>query len=412
MARGRLAIGLAVVGAVVAAEAAVLILRPREGLVDPAQVKAEAYFSPQELERARAFRGPQAALGWGILAVEVGVLALFVARPPRVLTATRARPVLAAAGAGAALSVAVALAPLPLQLVARERAKDVGLVTQSLAGYARDLGISLGIGGAIGGVGAAVAVAGMRRLPRSWWVPGAAVVVAYGGATVLLWPVVVDPLFNRYTELRDGRTRDDVLELARRAGVDVGKVLVVDASRRTTAVNAAVAGLGATKRVVLYDNLVGDFPPEETRLVVAHELAHVRYADLRGGLLFLALVALPGALAIAVVTRRMSPGPAGPHTVPALALAVVLISTPVTWVSNQLSRDVEARADAYSLSLTDQPQTFIEFERRIALRNVADPDPPWWRGGFLRATHPSTMERIGIGVAFSEARRRPAPGGR
>ena len=102
--------------------------------------------------------------------------------------------------------------------------------------------------------------------------PGSVVVVAFGAVTIYAGPVVLDPLFNKFTPLPAGQTRADVLELARRAGVDVGEVYEVDASRRTTAANAYVTGLGSTKRVVLYDTLLENFTRDELRLVVAHEL--------------------------------------------------------------------------------------------------------------------------------------------
>ncbi|WP_205699051.1 M48 family metalloprotease [Conexibacter sp. SYSU D00693] len=407
MARGRLAIPLAVAGAVVAAQAAVFLLRPPAAdLVEPAPVDAGSYFSAAELARARDFRGPQGWLGLGILGVEAAALVWLVARPPRALLAPRRRPLVAAAAAGAGVSLALTLAPLPLQAVARERAKDVGLVTQGWDGWAADLVRGAAIGAVVAGAGAAAGVGLVRRLPRTWWVPGAAVVVAFGAATTYASPVVLDPLFNDFEELPDGRVRSDVLELAREAGVDVDRVLVMDASRRTTAANAYVTGLGHTKRVVLYDTLLDDFPPDEVRLVVAHELAHVHFRDVPHGLLFVALIALPGMFAVSVLTRRLDRGDApGPQTVPALALALALVVTPVTWASNQLSRDVEARADSFSLRLTDEPETFIRFERGIARKNVADPDPPAWRS-FLFGTHPPTLERIGIGEAY---RRDPDP---
>ncbi|HYF26893.1 MAG TPA: M48 family metalloprotease, partial [Baekduia sp.] len=273
MRRGRLAIPLAVAGAVVVAQAAVFVLRPpADDVVDPAPVDAGSYFSDAELDRARDFRGPQRWIGLGMLGVEALVLVWLVARPPEALLRPRRRPLVAAAAAGAALSVALAVAPLPLQAVARERARDVGLVTQGYSGWAADLVRSWAISAVIGGVGAAVAVGLVRRMPRTWWVPGAAIVVAFGAASVYVTPVVLDPIFNEFDDLPEGRLRDDVLRLAREADVDVGRVLVMDASRRTTAANAYVTGLGRTKRVVLYDTLIEHFEPDEVRLVVAHEL--------------------------------------------------------------------------------------------------------------------------------------------
>jgi STE24 endopeptidase len=218
--------------------------------------------------------------------------------------------------------------------------------------------------------------------------------------------VVLDPVFNRFTALPDGHTRSDVLALAREAGVDVGQVYEVDASRRTTGSNAYVTGLGRTKRVVLYDNLLKDFTRDEVRLVVAHELGHVHYRDVPRGLLYVALVAPAALFAASLLTRRLAPDEPrpGPAALPALALSVAVMSFAVTVVANQLSRRIEARADSYSLRLTDAPEPFIGFERGIAVRNVSDPDPPDWLVAVL-ATHPPTVDRIGIAKAFEAGAR-------
>ena len=382
----------AVALAVAAAQGAALLLRPREGLIAPAPVRAEEHFSADELERARAYRRGQRRLALAAMGVEGGLLAALAARPPRRLA--RARP----ATAGAALSVAMALAPLPVRAAARRRAIEVGLVTQSWLGWAGDLAKSGAIGAAVAAGGAALGDALRRRAPRAWWLPGAGVVVAATGAVVFAAPVLLDPLFNRFRPLPEGPLRRDILELAERAGVRVGEVYVVDASRRTTAANAYVTGLGATKRVVLFDTLLEHFTPDETRLVVAHELAHVRFRDVHRGLAFTALVAPFGAFAVAVLAPRRS----GAAALPGLALAAGAVSAPVGVVANALSRRVEARADAFSLRLTGAPEPFVSFARRITVRNVADPDPPRLLRA-LFATHPSTVERIGIARAYASA---------
>ena len=406
MDRARLRLGVAIVAAVVVAEVAVLLLRPRSGVIEPAQVSTESYFSDAQIERARDYRRPQLAIYGAVLLVELGVLGLLVARPPRRLKGPFKRPLLAGAAAGAALSVVVSAALLPLQVVSRERAKNVGLVTQSWTGYGRDKAISGAIGALLAALGGAVAVALMRRSPDNWWAPGSALVVAFGVVSIYAGPVVLDPLFNTFKPLPAGQLRDDVLELADRAGVDVGEVYRVDASRRTTAANAYVAGLGRTKRVVLYDTLLENFERAEVRLVVAHELAHVRHRDVPTGLLYLAIVSPLGLLAVARLTRRLAPaGEPSPSALPALALSLTLMTTAITTISNQLSRTVEARADSYALTLTGEAEPFIAFEKRIALRNLSDPQPPGWQT-FLLATHPPTIDRIGIGLAFERGDRR------
>ncbi|MDP8968883.1 MAG: M48 family metalloprotease [Actinomycetota bacterium] len=405
MSRARLRWGVAIIAAVVVAEAAVLLLRPRSGVIEPAPVSTQSYFSASQVQRARDYRRPQLAIYGGVLAIELGVLGLVVARPPRRLRRPFEHPVLAAAAAGAALSVAVTVAVLPLQIVARERAKDVGLVTQPWTGYARDKAISGAIAAILAALGAGTAIGLMRRMPRGWWVPGSVIVVAFGVVSIYAAPVVLDPLFNKFQPLPPGQLRDDVLELAERAGVDVGEVYTIDASRRTTAANAYVAGLGKTKRVVLYDTLLENFERDEVQLVVAHELAHVHHRDVPNGLLYLTIVAPFGLFAVAQLTRRLTPaGDPGPAAVPALALSIFAMTTTITMISNQLSRDVEARADSYALTLTGDPEPFISFEKRIALRNLSDPDPPDWQT-FLLSTHPPAIERIGIGVAYERGDR-------
>jgi STE24 endopeptidase len=385
----------------------VLLLRPRDGLIEPAEVRAQSYFSDPEIERARDYQRPQVALYGGVLVAELGLLALLVARPPARLRGPFGRPVLAGAVAGAALSLGVSAAVLPLKVVARERARDVGLVTQSWGGYARDTAVSWGVGAVIAGAGAAAGLGLIRRFPRSWWMPGSALVVAFGVVSIYAGPVVLDPLFNTFKPLAAGQARSDVLELARRAHVDVGQVYEVDASRRTTAANAYVTGLGKTKRVVLYDTLLENFSRDELRLVVAHELGHVRHRDVPNGLLYLAIVAPFGMLAAAQLTRRLAPHEGerpGPAILPALALSLVVMATAIGTISNQLSRAVEARADSFALDLTAEPEPFISFEQRIALRNLADPEPPEWQT-FLLATHPPVLDRIGMGVAYERAHR-------
>ncbi len=262
----RLRLPIAIVAALVVAEVAVVVMRPR-GLIDPVDIGARAYFSAAQVEKAESFRTGQLWLFGAQTAVELALLILIVRRPPARLLRVRRRHVLAGAAAAAALSVSISLVTLPIRAISRERAKDVGLVTQSWTGYAGDVAKSTAIGAVLAAAGGALLIFVMRRYGRSWWAPAAALVIAFGVLTTYATPVVLDPLFNKFTPLPAGKTRTEVLELARRAGVDVGQVYEMDASKRTTAANAYVTGIGHTKRVVIYDNLLKDFTPGETRLV-------------------------------------------------------------------------------------------------------------------------------------------------
>ena len=393
-----------------AAEAGVLLLRPRDTGPTPAPVRASDYFTDDELDRARAFRRPQRVLSLAGLAVNAGVLTWLTfgrSGPPALLRRRPRRPVLAGAATGAAMAVGLSAAAIPLSAVSRKRAMDVGLVTQSWRGWAGDLAKAWTIEAAFSGAGGAAGVALVRRFPRAWWAPGAALVVAFGVTTTFLGPVLLDPIFNKFTPLPEGRTRAEVLDLARRAGVDVGEVYEVDASRRTTGANAYVNGIGRTKRVVLFDTLLRDFDADEVRLVVAHELGHVRHADVPRFLAFLAILAPAGMLAIAHATAdllREEPRDAGPRALPAAALASTVVVTAVRAIANQLSRRIERRTDAFALDLTNAPEPFIGFEKRVTVQNVMEPDAPRW-AELLFGTHPTTLQRIGAAVAFRDSAR-------
>ena len=436
---------LALAGALATASAAVLVLRPGDGLIRPDPVDVDAYFSADDIARARRYGRPQLALHTAAGLAQASVLAAFAAhasrlpggaargsvrgsvrgsaagtskRPRRLARLgrghdRRTRALAETAAVGVGLSLAVGLAPLPLRAIARRRALTAGLATQSWSGWAQDLLKAGVLGTALNAGAAPVAIALMRRFPRGWWLPAAGLAVAGAGALTFLSPVALDPLFNRFTPLPAGALRDDVLELAARAGVSVGEIYEIDASRRTSAANAYVTGLGATKRVVLYDTLLHELTREEIRLVVAHELAHVRHRDVPRGLAHLALSAPAGMYAVACLTRRLDrsgAGEASAATLPALVLSLGVVSAAVGALATGLSRSVERRADAFSLTLTDAPEPFISFEQRIVTQNLADPDPPRWLV-HLMGTHPPAVERIGIARAYMRGEREGRPEG-
>jgi STE24 endopeptidase len=399
---GRTRLPLAIGVVVVAAGAATFLLWPRNGVIDPAAVDAKAYFTARQLQRAEDFRGLQRWIGAGGLVVSTGALVLLAARPPRVLDRLGRRPILGAAAAAAGISLLLVAVDLPLSAWAQQRSRDVGLSTQAWPDWLGDLGKTAAIGAVFAAAGGALAIALVRRFPRHWWAPAAVVVTAFGVITIWLFPVVIDPLFNKFEKLPPGQTRSDVLELARKSGVNVGQVYRVDASRRTTAANAYVNGLGRSKRVVLYDNLIDHFPRDQVRSVVAHELGHQKHDDLLRGLAWLALVAPAGTFCAQALTERFARGRAGPAMLPAIALAVSLVAFGLGTASNVLSRQVEASADSFSLHVDGHPRAFIAFQRDLALRNVSDPDPPAaWQ--FLFGTHPTGVQRIGIAKAYEQS---------
>lgn len=395
------------VAAALVAELAVIVLAPGDTGFEPVAVEATDYFAPDAIEEARDFRAGQRNLMLVGLTLELATLGLLAAGRPRAvrrqLDRAAARPLLGAAAAGAGISVLLAIVALPTGYIAHERAVDVGLSTQDTLSWLADRGRAAGISLLIAAAGATLLVAIQRRLPRLWWVAGAGIVVLYATVSTWLAPVVLAPVFNDFEDLPEGQLRARVVELADRAGVDVGEVLRVDASRRSTALNAYVDGLGSSKRVVLYDNLLDDADQAELESVVAHELAHVANEDIPRGLTFVAIVAPLGMLSVALaggaLASRSRAEPGTPAAIPSYALAVTIVAFGIGLAGAQLSRQVEASADAFALELTEDPQALIDLQRRLSSRNLSDPDPSGPVDLALR-THPTTVDRIGAAIAF------------
>ncbi len=385
-----------------AAELGGRLLRPRQGAAKSVEADVRSHFSDAEIERGARYARPQVALGIARSGLALGAMAVAVDRIPRVLPARLRQSLLGGAVAGAGLALTGSLAPLPLSIVARRRSIAVGLITQSWRGWAVDLVKAQTIGTTISAGAGAATVAVTRRYPQGWWLPAAAGSVVIGSVFAALAPVVLDPVFNDFTPLPEGDTRTDVLDLAYAAGVRVGEIYSIDASRRTTAANAYVTGLGPTKRVVLFDTLLDRYNRDEIRVVVAHELAHVRNRDVRRGVAFTAIVAPAAALAVQRMSWSLSDERGTAAAVPAVGLAAALISAPIGIIANRLSRAIERRADRFSLQLSRAPEAFISFERAIAVQNVADVKPPRWVTALL-ASHPPTAERIGAAVTFAQA---------
>jgi STE24 endopeptidase len=226
-----------------------------------------------------------------------------------------------------------------------------------------------------------------------------------------VFPVLVEPVFNKFTPMPAGPLRTDLVAMAARDGVPVRDVLVADASRRTRAVNAYVSGFGATRRIVVYDTLLERATPDEVESVVAHELGHAKDGDVITGTALGALGAAGAVIGVyllgswtGLLRRAGIDSIAEPRSI-ALLLAVVAVVSIVTGpVENLVTRHIEARADAHALALTGSPATFEAMQARLSVANLNDPDPN--RVEYLLfATHPSTVERMAAARAYARGAR-------
>lgn len=375
----------------------------------PLAVDIRDYFDADELARNRDYRRGV----WALAAASVPVapaVAVAVALTgkrwrPAVVRAARARPWRAGLLFGAGLSAALAVAAVPLGIARYSWGRRYGLVTQSVGSWLADLGKAVLIEAVVFGVVGLVLAVLVYRAPRLWWagLAGCVVVLVYGLA--LVSPLVLEPLFQKTTPLTDRALAADVLAIAEKSGVEARDVKVTDASRRTTAANAYVSGLGASRHIVLYDNLLRDFPPDQVRMVVAHELAHVAKRHVAKGTTWGAALAAPLCLGLfALVGLRTGFGRAGEGAegadlvlrrlavVAAGALTLAAVSAPL---GNAVSRAYESEAEWSALQVTGDAPAAIGLQQGLVKQNLGVPDPPAWVRLWF-GTHPTAIERIGL----------------
>ncbi|WP_042381820.1 M48 family metalloprotease [Streptacidiphilus melanogenes] len=378
-------------------------------------------FTPAEIARSLARKREVTPLRYGSMALGLAV-PVVLGFTPLGAGLVRAAGLLggggwiATAALGAvALQLVMLLLELPLSLRAEIVNRRWGLSRRSWRLYAADAGKGFGIGAALFAAVAVVFYGLMRWLPGTWWVVAAVGAAGLVVALSFLLPVLVEPLFNRFTPLADGPLRGALTEMVDASGVRVRDIVVSDASKRTSAVNAYVSGIGRTRRVVVWDTTVEQAAPEEVAAVAAHELGHAARRDVLYGTL---VGALGAAAAVCVLAAALHWSPlltaAGvTHASDPRSLALVMALGTVGGalagpLYNARSRQVEARADAYALDLTRAPETVVAMQRRLAVLNIADlaPHP---LAVTLFASHPPTVARIAQARAWARTHGLPDP---
>ncbi len=237
-----------------------------------------------------------------------------------------------------------------------------------------------------------------------WWVLGWVVFAAVQLSIGILFPIVVFPLFNRYTPLEEGELRDEILATARRAGADITEVLVEDSSKRDTRPNAYVAGIGKVRRVVLFDNMLR-YPTPAIVSVIAHEIGHwkLRHILRTIPMALVTTFAMFAVLGVLMENRTVldlagvdSPG--DPGALPLFLLLFTLLGQATGLASAWLTRVHERQADLFAYSLLGSPRELGDFFHDISVENLMDLRPTLGRR--LKASHPPMAERMAMAEAW------------
>jgi STE24 endopeptidase len=242
--------------------------------------------------------------------------------------------------------------------------------------------------------------------PQTWWLWVAAVLLFFSVVMANLAPVLILPLFYKFSPLPEGELAQRLLALAERAHTRVRGVFTMQLSSKTTAANAALMGLGNTRRIVLGDTMLDRYTTDEIEVVLAHELGHHVHRDLWKLIVSQSFLTLVGLYLInlvlhwAVETQHYYPGLADAATMPLVLLLTAAFGLIIMPLSNGYSRAIEYQADEYALQSTQKIEPFKSAMTRLANQNLADVEPsPLIE--FLLHDHPSIGKRLKHADAFA-----------
>ncbi len=317
-----------------------------------------------------------------------------------------ARPWLALLIYLALLGIITQVASLPLEYLSGfwlEHRYELSNLT--LGGWVKDQLKGLAVGGTLGALAAEFLYAVIRHWPERWWMVCAAGFIAFFVLMANLAPVVIFPIFFKVTPLDNPSLTERLLELSRRAGTRVKGVFEWKLSEKSKKANAALMGIGNTRRIILSDTLLERFKDDEVEAVLAHEFGHHVHRHILQIIALQSAATFVGFYLIQRLLNRLGPhfgfhGAADFANLPLLALIAAALSLVLLPLVNSYSRAMERQADAYALRSIASSASFISSMEKLAELNLAERQPhPWIE--FIFHSHPSIRKRIAFAEKFS-----------
>lgn len=276
-----------------------------------------------------------------------------------------------------------------------------GQSNQTLKDWIVDQAKGLAIGTPISLILLELLYLALRVAGEMWWLWAAGGMLVFSVLLSNLAPILIMPLFNKYVPLGDDHKdlEDRLLALAGQAKTKVRGVFKFDMSKRTNSANAALTGIGSTRRIVLGDTLINEFSTDEIETVLAHELGHHVNRDIPLFIIFSTVSTTVG-LYLASLGLNWAIGyfgftsPADVAAFPALGIVLGAFGLLTMPLDNALSRWREGKADEYALQVTGKREAFASAFTRLANQNLGEVDPEKWVV-FLFYSHPPLGERIG-----------------
>jgi STE24 endopeptidase len=273
-----------------------------------------------------------------------------------------------------------------------------GLSVQKLRGWLIDQAKGGGLSLVLASAAVAIVYWLLLNFSDFWWFIAWGILLLVSVIMSILAPVLLVPLFYKVRPLEDENLKYRLQRLADKAKARVHGIFTLDFSTKTTAANAALMGLGQTRRIVVSDTLLHQYTVPEIEVIAAHEIGHHMNRDIlrlfaAQAVVSLVTLRIVGELFPIGVDALEYAGVADPAALPMLALLFSVFSTLFSPLQNTFSRYVESQADAYAIGLTNNPEAFIDSMTRLANQNLAVANPPAWEE-LLFYTHPSYNNRV------------------
>lgn len=280
------------------------------------------------------------------------------------------------------------------------REHKYGLATQTFGPWFNDQFKGLLVGLVLGGIIIIILFGIVRRLPRTWWIWGAIVSVAFNAFVGLIAPVYIFPIFNKITPLNDPKVTQPILSMARASGIVAKDVYQIDASRQTTRMSANVSGMGHTMRITLNDNLLRRGSPEEIQSIMGHEMGHYVLGHVYSGAIYFGIVIVVGFTflrwGLDWSLKRWGEkwqirGIGDTAVLPLVVLLASIYFFVLTPVLNTIVRTQEHQADMFGINASRQPDGFAQAAIHLGEYRKMSPGPveEW-----IFFDHPSGRRRI------------------
>ena len=248
----------------------------------------------------------------------------------------------------------------------------------------------------------------MAKFPKRWPLLLWALLTPVIALMIFLYPLVVDPQFNKYTPMQAGTLRSSIRQLASMAGIAEAPVFIVDKSRQTSKLNAEVTGLGSSARVVIWDTTLNRLPADQVLSIVGHELGHYALGHVMIGFTLVSLALLAGLLAagrfaqkllVRLPKRWRIDDLTDLAVIPAVMLALSILSFLTAPIENAVSRQIEHEADVFGLTITHDRGAMARTFVSLSHANLSDPDPPPFIVFWL-FSHPTLRDRIDFALGI------------